>query len=98
MILCFPHDIISLNIFSIEDYSLDLKTLQRIRNNKGYEPTIETVVAICIALHAIATVHDKLDALGDGAEFADDELVTQKFVMMRYMRLEFFPLLPGRCK
>lgn len=33
-----------------ENCALDPKTIQRMRNNEDYEPTIETVVAICIAL------------------------------------------------
>lgn len=33
-----------------EDCCLDPKTIQRMRNNEEYETTIETVIAICIAL------------------------------------------------
>jgi sulfur relay (sulfurtransferase) DsrC/TusE family protein len=33
-----------------EDCCLDPKTIQRMRNNEDYETTIETIVAICIAL------------------------------------------------
>ena len=41
------------------------------------------------AVHAmVCAVHDKLDAPGDGAEFSDDELVAQKFIVMRDMRFK----------
>lgn len=30
----------------------------------------------------VGAIHDKLDALGDGTEFSDDELVAQKLIMM----------------
>lgn len=43
------------------------------------------------AAHAVVcAVHDELNALCDGAEFADDELVAQKLIVVRDMLLKAF--------
>lgn len=42
------------------DCCLDPKTIQRMRNNEAYETTIETIVAICIALQLPPATSDAL--------------------------------------
>lgn len=42
------------------DCCLDPKTIQRMRNNEAYDTTIETIVAICIALQLPPAVSDVL--------------------------------------
>lgn len=63
------------------DCCLDPKTIQRMRNNEAYETTIETIVAICIALQLPPTVSEALIARSAYSLGVSEKHLTYRFLL-----------------
>ena len=64
-----------------EESCLDPKTIQRMRNNEDYETTIETIVAICIALQLPPVVSDALISRSACSLGVSEKLLTYRFLL-----------------
>jgi hypothetical protein len=63
------------------DCCLDPKTIQRMRNNEAYETTIETIVAICIALQLPPAVSEALIARSAYSLGVNEKHLTYRFLL-----------------
>jgi len=63
------------------DCCLDPKTIQRMRNNEAYETTIETIVAICIALQLPPAVSEALMARSAYSLGVSEKHLTYRFLL-----------------
>jgi DNA-binding Xre family transcriptional regulator len=64
-----------------EDSCLDSKTIQRMRNHEDYETTIETIVAICIALQLPPVVSQALISRSSCSLGVSEKLLTYRFLL-----------------
>ncbi len=63
------------------DCYLDPKTIQRMRNNEAYETTIETIVAICIALQLPPAVSEALIGRSAYSLGINEKHLTYRFLL-----------------
>lgn len=63
------------------DCCLDPKTIQRMRNNESYETTIETIVAICIALQLPPAASDALISRSGCSLGVSEKHLTYRFLL-----------------
>ena len=63
------------------DCCLDPKTIQRMRNNEAYETTIETIVAICIALQLPPATSDALIGRSGCSLGVSEKHLTYRFLL-----------------